>query len=83
MGVYSTLLTKQCECVQDKAHKHAMQRMLRADAFALEHKRVNDWDLSDAMATFANQYRQELRYVTTASSTACMGHTLVASCKVR
>ena len=38
-----------------------MQRVLRADAFALEHKRVNDWDLSDAMATFANQYRQELR----------------------
>ena len=37
--------------------------MVRADAFAVEHKRVNEWDLSDAMATFANQYRQELRYV--------------------
>ena len=48
--------------VQERAHKHALQRVLRADAFALEHKRVNDWDLSDAMATFANQYRQELRY---------------------
>ena len=47
--------------VQERAHKHALQRVLRADAFALEHKRVNDWDLSDAMATFANQYRQELR----------------------
>lgn len=46
---------------QERAHKTAMQRVLRADAFALEHKRVNDWDLSDAMATFANQYRQELR----------------------
>ena len=56
---------KQCVCVcivQERAHKHALQRVLRADAFALEHKRVNDWDLSDAMATFANQYRQELRY---------------------
>lgn len=52
--------------MQDKAHKTALQRMLRADAFALEHKRVNDWDLSDAMATFANQYRQELRSVTLA-----------------
>jgi len=47
--------------VQERAHKHALQRVLRADAFALEHKRVNDWDLSYAMATFANQYRQELR----------------------
>ena len=47
--------------VQERAHKTAMQRVLRADAFALEHKRVNDWDLSDAMATFAAQYRQELR----------------------
>ncbi|DBB11592.1 TPA: hypothetical protein ACH3X3_006983 [Trebouxia sp. C0006] len=47
--------------LQERAHKHALQRVLRADAFALEHKRVNDWDLSYAMATFANQYRQELR----------------------
>ncbi|DBA68532.1 TPA: hypothetical protein ACH3X2_013596 [Trebouxia sp. C0005] len=47
--------------LQERAHKHAMQRVLRADAFALEHKRVNDWDLSDAMANFADQYRQELR----------------------
>ncbi len=52
--------------MQERAHKHAMQRVLRADAFALEHKRVNDWDLSDAMATFAAQYRQELRQDTLA-----------------
>lgn len=54
--------------MQEKANKHALQRVLRADAFAMEHKRVNDWDLSDAMATFANQYRQELRSVSKGSS---------------
>lgn len=59
-------------CVpQDRAHKHALQRVLRADAFALEHKRVNDWDLSDAMATFANQYRQELRCLLRFSQLMC------------
>ena len=47
--------------LQERAHKHALQRVVRADAFAVEHKRVNEWDLSDVMATFANQYRQELR----------------------
>ena len=51
-----------CSFLQERAHKHALQRVVRADAFALEHKRVNEWDLSDAMATFAHQYRQELRY---------------------
>lgn len=52
-----------CTWLQERAHKHALQRVIRADAFAVEHKRVNEWDLSDVMATFANQYRQELRYI--------------------
>lgn len=57
--------------VQERAHKHALQRVIRADAFAVEHKRVNEWDLSDAMATFANQYRQELRYIVQKTLDSC------------
>ena len=62
-GVSGLGISGVCGFLQERAHKHALQRVIRADAFALEHKRVNEWDLSDAMATFANQYRQELRYI--------------------
>lgn len=65
------------QVVQERAHKHALQRVIRADAFAVEHKRVNEWDLSDVMATFANQYRQELRYIL---QSTCSTYVLLAMC---
>ena len=48
-------------CLQEKARKQSAQQVQRAVAFELEHKRVNEWDLSTAMVAFAGQLRQELK----------------------
>ena len=49
------------ECLQEKARQQAAAQVQHAVAFELEHKRVNDWDLSSAMAVFAGKLRQELK----------------------
>ncbi len=48
-------------CLQEKARKQAAAQVQHAVAFELEHKRVNEWDLSSAMAVFAGRLRQELK----------------------
>ena len=49
------------KCLQEKARQQAAAQVQHAVAFELEHKRVNEWDLSGAMAVFAGKLRQELK----------------------